>query len=176
MGPSEPDRSAPKLMRLLSWVLDTVLLVLRVHVPRAVAGIMPVVVIPLVSTLIVGFLMIAAIGQPIAAATRAMTDWLNGLNGSNAVLLGGLRGPGASAKPGDRPGHDEPRRHPERDPARQPRVREDGAPREDVAEHDDEREGEERRERERPDGHPVEAHPRQQRVGARQITRTQHLY
>ena len=69
-----------------------VLLVLKVHVPRAVAGIMPVVVIPLVSTLIVGFLMIAAIGQPIAAVTRAMTDWLNGLNGSNAVLLGGLLG------------------------------------------------------------------------------------
>ena len=69
-----------------------VLLVLRLHVPRAVAGIMPVVVIPLVSTLIVGFLMIAAIGQPIAAATRGMTGWLNGLNGSNAILLGGLLG------------------------------------------------------------------------------------
>src|SRR5207245_10363581 len=59
---------------------------------KAVAGIMPVVVIPLISTLIVGFLMIAAVGQPIAAATRGLTDWLNGLNGSNAIALGALLG------------------------------------------------------------------------------------
>jgi PTS system fructose-specific IIC component len=69
-----------------------VLLILRVRVPKAVAGIMPVVVIPLVSTLVVGFLMIAAIGEPIAAATRGLTDWLNGLNGTNAIALGALLG------------------------------------------------------------------------------------
>jgi PTS system fructose-specific IIC component len=68
------------------------LAMLRIKVPKAVAGIMPVVVIPLVSTLIVGFLMIAAVGQPIAAATRGLTDWLNGLNGSNAIALGALLG------------------------------------------------------------------------------------
>jgi PTS system fructose-specific IIC component len=68
------------------------LAILRIKVPKAVAGIMPVVVIPLVSTLIVGFLMIAAVGQPIAAATRGLTDWLNGLNGSNAIALGALLG------------------------------------------------------------------------------------
>ena len=69
-----------------------VLLILKVRVPRSFAGIMPVVVIPLVSTLVVGFLMIVAIGQPIAAATTGMTDWLHSLGGSNAVLLGGLLG------------------------------------------------------------------------------------
>jgi fructose PTS system EIIBC or EIIC component len=69
-----------------------VLLILKVKVPRSFAGIMPVVVIPLVSTLIVGFLMIVAIGQPIAAATTGMTNWLHSLGGSNAVLLGGLLG------------------------------------------------------------------------------------
>jgi PTS system fructose-specific IIC component len=69
-----------------------VLLILRLKVPRSFAGVMPVVVIPLVSTLIVGFLMIVAIGQPIAAATDAMTDWLNDLSGSNAVVLGALVG------------------------------------------------------------------------------------
>ena len=68
------------------------LAILRIHVPKAVAGIMPVVVIPLVSTLIVGFLMIAAVGQPIAAATRGLTDWLNSLNGTNAIALGALLG------------------------------------------------------------------------------------
>jgi PTS system fructose-specific IIC component len=32
------------------------------------------------------------VGQPIAAAQRGMTDWLNGLSGSNAILLGALLG------------------------------------------------------------------------------------
>jgi fructose PTS system EIIBC or EIIC component len=69
-----------------------VLLILKVKVPRSFAGVMPVVVIPLISTLVVGFLMLIVIGQPIAAATTAMTDWLNGLNGTNAVTLGALLG------------------------------------------------------------------------------------
>ncbi len=69
-----------------------VLLILKVKVPRSFAGVMPVVVIPLISTLVVGFLMIVVIGQPIAAATTGMTNWLNGLNGTNAVALGALLG------------------------------------------------------------------------------------
>lgn len=64
----------------------------RIKVPRAVAGVMPVVVIPLVSSAIVGALMIIAIGQPIATAQRELTDWLTGLSGTNAVLLGLLLG------------------------------------------------------------------------------------
>jgi PTS system fructose-specific IIC component len=64
----------------------------KLRVPRGVAGVMPVVVIPLVSTAIVGTLMLVVIGQPIAAATTHLTNWLNGLGGSNAVLLGALLG------------------------------------------------------------------------------------
>jgi PTS system fructose-specific IIC component len=64
----------------------------RVKVPRGVAGIMPVVVIPLVSTLIVGALMLVVIGQPIAALQNGLTDWLEGLSGSNAILLGIILG------------------------------------------------------------------------------------
>jgi fructose PTS system EIIBC or EIIC component len=60
----------------------------RVKVPRGMAGIMPVVVIPLVSTLVVGVLMLVVIGQPIAALQSGLEDWLNGLSGSNAILLG----------------------------------------------------------------------------------------
>jgi PTS system fructose-specific IIC component len=63
-----------------------------IKVPRGVAGIMPVVVIPLVSTLVVGALMLVVVGQPIAAAQRALTSWLNGLSGSNAIVLGILLG------------------------------------------------------------------------------------
>ena len=64
----------------------------RVKVPRGMAGIMPVVVIPLVSTLIVGALMLVVIGQPIAALQSGLEDWLNGLSGSNAILLGIILG------------------------------------------------------------------------------------
>jgi PTS system fructose-specific IIC component len=64
----------------------------RIKVPRGVAGIMPVVVIPLVSTFIVGALMLVVIGQPIAAAQSGLTNWLNGLSGSNAIMLGIILG------------------------------------------------------------------------------------
>lgn len=64
----------------------------RVRIPAAVRGIMPVVVIPLISSAIVGFLMFVVIGKPIASAQKGMTDWLNGLTGANAVLLGALLG------------------------------------------------------------------------------------
>ncbi|MCF0090194.1 MULTISPECIES: fructose-specific PTS transporter subunit EIIC [unclassified Streptomyces] len=64
----------------------------RAPIPAALRGIMPVVVIPLVSSAVVGFLMFVVIGKPIASAQKGMTDWLNGLGGANAVLLGALLG------------------------------------------------------------------------------------
>jgi PTS system fructose-specific IIC component len=69
-----------------------VLAIQRVKIPPVLRGIMPVVVIPLISSLVVGFLMFIVIGKPIAEAQKAMTDWLNGLSGSNAILLGILLG------------------------------------------------------------------------------------
>ncbi|UCM88599.1 fructose-specific PTS transporter subunit EIIC [Streptomyces marincola] len=64
----------------------------RVRVPPALRGIMPVVVIPLLSAAAVGLLMFVVVGRPIAEAQSALTDWLNGLGGANAVLLGALLG------------------------------------------------------------------------------------
>ncbi|MFD8172749.1 fructose-specific PTS transporter subunit EIIC [Streptomyces sp. NPDC059709] len=69
-----------------------VLAIQRVPIPKALRGIMPVVVIPLVSAAVVGFLMFVVIGKPIASAQSGMTDWLNGLSGANAILLGALLG------------------------------------------------------------------------------------
>ena len=62
------------------------------RVPRSLAGIMPVLVIPLLSSAVVGLLMYIVVGRPIAAVTEGLTDWLNGLSGTNAVLLGILLG------------------------------------------------------------------------------------
>ncbi|MGW7355274.1 PTS fructose transporter subunit IIABC [Streptomyces sp. NPDC054802] len=64
----------------------------RVRVPAVLRGVMPVVVIPLISSAVVGFLMFVVVGKPIASLQKAMTDWLSGLSGGNAVLLGVLLG------------------------------------------------------------------------------------
>ncbi|MFC7994260.1 fructose-specific PTS transporter subunit EIIC [Streptomyces pilosus] len=69
-----------------------VIAIQKVRIPAALRGIMPVVVIPLISAAVVGFLMFVVIGKPIAEAQKGMTDWLNGLSGANAVLLGALLG------------------------------------------------------------------------------------
>ncbi len=64
----------------------------RWKVPKGVRGVMPVVVIPLLSTFVVGLVMIIIIGQPIASLMTGLSNWLNGLSGSNLVLLGALLG------------------------------------------------------------------------------------
>lgn len=64
----------------------------RVRIPAPLRGIMPVVVIPLLSSVVVGFLMFLVVGKPIAALQKGLTDWLSGLTGANAVILGALLG------------------------------------------------------------------------------------
>lgn len=61
--------------------------------PRWLAGLMPVVIIPLVTTLIVGGLMLALLGRPLEALMIALTNGLNSLaEGSGAILLGAVLG------------------------------------------------------------------------------------
>ncbi|MFC3572897.1 fructose-specific PTS transporter subunit EIIC [Streptomyces yaanensis] len=69
-----------------------VLAIQKINIPAALRGVMPVVVIPLISSAVVGFLMFVVVGKPIASAQKGMTDWLNGLSGTNAILLGILLG------------------------------------------------------------------------------------
>ncbi len=65
-----------------------VMAIQRAGVPPALRGIMPVLVIPLIGSAVVGFLMFVVVGEPLAALQRELTDWLDGLSGSNAMLLG----------------------------------------------------------------------------------------
>ncbi|MGK5532960.1 PTS fructose transporter subunit IIABC [Streptomyces sp. URMC 129] len=69
-----------------------VMAIQRVHIPPVLRGIMPVVVIPLLSAAVVGLLMYIVVGKPIAEAQSGLTDWLSELSGSNAVILGVLLG------------------------------------------------------------------------------------
>ncbi|MFG3285052.1 fructose-specific PTS transporter subunit EIIC [Streptomyces sp. NPDC048111] len=69
-----------------------VMAVQKVRIPAALRGIMPVVVIPLISSAVVGFLMFLVIGEPISKLQSALTSWLNGLTGANIVVLGVILG------------------------------------------------------------------------------------
>ncbi|WP_310726527.1 fructose-specific PTS transporter subunit EIIC [Streptomyces sp. N2A] len=69
-----------------------VMTIQRLNVPAPLRGIMPVVVIPLLSSALVGFLMFLVVGKPIAALQKGLTDWLSGLSGANAIILGALLG------------------------------------------------------------------------------------
>ena len=53
---------------------------------------MPVVIIPLVASLVVGLLMFLLLGRPLAAITSGLTHWLSGLSGSSVILLGVILG------------------------------------------------------------------------------------
>ena len=60
--------------------------------PRWLAGLMPVVIIPLLTTMLVGLLMLLLLGRPLAAAMTGLQDWLTGMTGASAVLLGIILG------------------------------------------------------------------------------------
>jgi PTS system fructose-specific IIC component len=57
-------------------------------VPPFVRGLMPVVIIPLVTTLAGGFLMIVVLAKPLSSLINSLTDGLNNMNGGSAILLG----------------------------------------------------------------------------------------
>ncbi|MGP5126551.1 PTS fructose transporter subunit IIABC [Brachybacterium tyrofermentans] len=60
--------------------------------PRWLAGLMPVVIIPLLTTLVVGGLMLMFLGRPLASLMTALQDGLTGMSGSSAILLGVIIG------------------------------------------------------------------------------------
>jgi fructose PTS system EIIBC or EIIC component len=64
----------------------------RLPVPAWARGLMPVVVIPLLATLIAGGLMLMVLGRPLAALTSGLESWLGGMTGGSALLLGGILG------------------------------------------------------------------------------------
>jgi hypothetical protein len=64
----------------------------RIKLPVSMAGLKPVLILPLLSTLAVGLVMYYVIGGPISWVQDHLTDWLSGLQGSNAVVLGLILG------------------------------------------------------------------------------------
>jgi fructose PTS system EIIBC or EIIC component len=61
-------------------------------VPSWARGLMPVLIIPLFTSLVAGFLMIVVFGRPIAWLMDKLTEGLNNMSGANAILLGVILG------------------------------------------------------------------------------------
>ncbi len=64
----------------------------RLDVARWLRGLMPVVIIPLVASIVASGLMFLVLGGPIAGITTGLNDWLSGLTGASAILLGIILG------------------------------------------------------------------------------------
>ncbi|SER43936.1 PTS fructose transporter subunit IIABC [Corynebacterium cystitidis] len=58
------------------------------QVPAWLRSLMPVVIIPLLASLIVGLTMFLLLGRPLEAIMTGLTDWLSSMSGSSAILLG----------------------------------------------------------------------------------------
>lgn len=61
-------------------------------VPRILSSLMPVVIIPLLTSLIVGLTMFLLLGRPLEGIMTGLTDWLSSMSGSSAVVLGIILG------------------------------------------------------------------------------------
>ncbi|MCD8915376.1 fructose-specific PTS transporter subunit EIIC [Staphylococcus simulans] len=59
----------------------------NVKVPKAMAPIMPIIIIPILASLVVGLIFVFIIGAPISGVFTALTGWLKGMQGANIVLL-----------------------------------------------------------------------------------------
>ncbi|WP_322529614.1 PTS fructose-like transporter subunit IIB [Salinicola sp. LHM] len=63
-----------------------------VKLPASVESLKPILIIPLLASLVTGLIMIYVVGTPVAAVLSALTAFLNDMGSTNAVLLGVLLG------------------------------------------------------------------------------------
>ncbi|WP_342042753.1 PTS fructose transporter subunit IIABC [Bacillus sp. OTU2372] len=64
----------------------------KIKVPKAVQPVMPIIFIPILSSVIVGLLFIFVIGHPVASVFAALTSWLAGMQGGSSILLAMILG------------------------------------------------------------------------------------
>lgn len=64
----------------------------KLHLPQSMEALKPILIIPLVASLIVGLVMIYVVGTPVAQIMTGLTNWLQSMGTANAVLLGAILG------------------------------------------------------------------------------------
>ncbi|MBO8134736.1 MULTISPECIES: PTS fructose transporter subunit IIBC [Dickeya] len=64
----------------------------HVTLPQSMSALKPILIIPLVATLITGLIMIYVVGTPVAKILTGLTGWLQSMGTANAVILGAILG------------------------------------------------------------------------------------
>lgn len=64
----------------------------RLKLPQSMEALKPILIIPLLASLVTGLLMIYVVGKPVAAIMEWLTAWLSNMGTANAVLLGAVLG------------------------------------------------------------------------------------
>ena len=64
----------------------------KLKLPQSMEALKPILIIPLVASLITGLVMIYVVGTPVAKIMAGLTAWLQSLGTANAVLLGAILG------------------------------------------------------------------------------------
>lgn len=59
----------------------------KLKVPKAIQPIMPIIIIPVFASLIVGLAFVFIIGAPVSQVFESLTAWLAGMQGSSSILL-----------------------------------------------------------------------------------------
>jgi fructose PTS system EIIBC or EIIC component len=59
----------------------------KIKVPKAIQPIMPIIIIPVLASLIVGLAFVFLIGAPVAQTFEILTGWLAGMQGTSSILL-----------------------------------------------------------------------------------------
>lgn len=65
---------------------------LWVRLPQSLEALKPILIIPLLASLVTGLVMIYVVGKPVAGMLAALTQFLDGMGSTNAILLGVLLG------------------------------------------------------------------------------------
>lgn len=71
---------------IVLWLNNTI------RLARNLDGLKPVLILPLLSTLIVGLIMVYVIGEPVSILLKGLESWLKGMEGVNAFVLGAVIG------------------------------------------------------------------------------------
>lgn len=64
----------------------------KAPVPKSIRPIMPILIIPIISSLIVGLLMLKVVGVPIAGFMTSLGEWLRTMQQGNAMVLAAILG------------------------------------------------------------------------------------
>ncbi|WP_223586939.1 fructose-specific PTS transporter subunit EIIC [Microbacterium sp. OVT16B] len=72
------------LAGFIAWAIG------RIDAPRWLRGLMPVVIIPLLASIVASGLMLLFLGRPIAGLMQILNEWLTGLAGTSGIVLVGV--------------------------------------------------------------------------------------